>query len=170
MALRLAVGRGMSAAPSRRLWAALAAPALATLLHGLAIWFWHAPPLFESAVADVAIHRMQHLIFFATAVLFWWAMLRRADAGVAAWHMFATLLHTSVLGALLALAPRVLFPLQTLGAPGWGMTPLEDQQLAGILMWIPAGTIYAGACLGLLAAWVRRSGAAKETQHALPLV
>ncbi len=168
--LRLVVGRAMAAAPSRRLWAALTAPAVATLLHGLAIWLWHAPPLFEDALADIGLHRLQHLIFLATAILFWWAMLRRADAGVAAWHMFATLLHTSVLGALLALAPRVLFPLQTLGAPAWGLTPLEDQQLAGILMWIPAGTVYAGACLALLATWVRKAGAAQETTHALPLV
>jgi cytochrome c oxidase assembly factor CtaG len=62
-----------------------------------------------------------------------------------------------VLGALMALAPRVLYGAQTATAARWGLTPLEDQQLAGIIMWVPAGTIYAGAALALLALWIRRS-------------
>jgi cytochrome c oxidase assembly factor CtaG len=72
------------------------------------------------------------------------------------------MLHTSVLGALMALAPRVLYEAQTATAAVWGLTPLEDQQLAGIIMWVPAGTIYAGAALALLAVWIRQSGPARR--------
>jgi putative membrane protein len=85
---------------------------------------------------------------------------------LAAWHLFVTMLHTSILGALMALAPQVLYEAQTATAAAWGLSPLEDQQLAGIIMWVPAGTIYAGAALALLAVWIRRSGAAGRHKDA----
>jgi cytochrome c oxidase assembly factor CtaG len=69
------------------------------------------------------------------------------------------MVHTSILGALLALAPRVLYKAQTADAMEWGLTPLEDQQLAGMLMWVPAGTIYAGAALTIFFLWIRSSSA-----------
>ena len=71
------------------------------------------------------------------------------------------MIHTSVLGALMALAPRVLYVAQTQAAMAWGLTPLEDQQLAGMIMWVPAGTIYAGAALTMLALWIRGSSERK---------
>jgi cytochrome c oxidase assembly factor CtaG len=73
------------------------------------------------------------------------------------------MLHTSVLGALMALAPHLLYREQQEAAAAWGLTPLEDQQLAGIIMWVPAGTIYAGAALALIALWITR--AAKQTER-----
>ncbi|MDB5520875.1 MAG: hypothetical protein JWQ82_472, partial [Tardiphaga sp.] len=80
-----------------------------------------------------------------------------------------TMMHTGILGALMALAPRVLYTAQTQAARSWGLTPLEDQQLAGIVMWIPAGTIYAGAALTMAALWVARSGQPSgEMQRARP--
>ena len=85
-----------------------------------------------------------------------------SNAGVAAWHLFVTMLHTSMLGALMALAPRVIYVAQTAAAAEWGLTPLEDQQLAGIVMWVPAGTVYAGAALALIALWIRH---AEENQE-----
>jgi putative membrane protein len=113
--------------------------------------------VFDAAVTNPFLHRLQHLSFFLTAVLFWWSVLWRSGRGVATWHLFATMMHTAVLGALMALAPRVLYTVQTQAAASWGMTPLEDQQLAGILMWIPAGTIYAGAALAMAALWINQS-------------
>ena len=144
-------------APVRATWSALASGGTATLLHGIAIWVWHAPILFDAAVENVTLHRLQHVSFFVTAVLFWWAVLWRSPTGQAAWHVIVTMFHTSVLGALMALAPRVLYGVQTAAAADWGLTPLEDQQLAGSIMWVPAGTIYAGAALMLVALWIRRS-------------
>jgi cytochrome c oxidase assembly factor CtaG len=154
---RLIVGRAMRLPAVTASWRWLSDGGHATLLHGIAIWVWHAPLAFDAAVTSVALHRAQHLSFFLTAVLFWWSVLRRSESGAGAWHVFITMLHTSVLGALMALAPRVLFGAQTATAWKWGLTPLEDQQLAGIIMWIPAGTIYAGAALALLAIWIRQA-------------
>jgi cytochrome c oxidase assembly factor CtaG len=66
----------------------------------------------------------------------------------------------------MALAPRVLYTVQTAHARQWGMTPLEDQQLAGIVMWIPAGTVYAGAALAFAALWIKQSAPAPRTTFA----
>jgi cytochrome c oxidase assembly factor CtaG len=141
----------------RTTWNRLTHPAGANILHGIAIWVWHLPALFDAAVENDVLHRLQHLSFFITALLFWWALLRRCNAGMAVGHLFVTMLHTSALGALMALAPRVLYAVQTQHALDWGLTPLEDQQLAGLIMWVPAGTIYAGAALVFAARWIRRS-------------
>jgi len=155
--LRVAAGRVLKLPVISLTWGWLSAGGNATVIHGAAIWIWHAPILFDAAVTNAAMHRLQHLSFLLTAILFWWSVFWRSNAGVAAWHLFITMLHTSALGALMALAPRVLYQPQPATAAAWGLTPLEDQQLAGLIMWIPAGTIYAGAALALVAVWIRRS-------------
>ena len=121
---------------------------------------------------NVVLHRLQHLSFFLTAVLFWWSVFRRSETGAAAWHVFVTMLHTSVLGALDGTGAASALPAsKQAAAAAWGLTPLEDQQLAGIIMWVPAGTIYAGAALALIALWItaRRPDKRSETDalHAL---
>lgn len=162
--LRSTIADIMKAAPAQAAWKRLSGGTTSTLLHGIAIWAWHAPVLFDAAVTNIAVHRLQHLSFFATALLFWWSVLWRSDRGVAAWHLFITMLHTSILGALMALAPHLLYTSRGGAAEAWGLTPLEDQQLSGLVMWIPAGTIYAGAALTLVAVWIATS--AKGSGHA----
>lgn len=157
----------MKGGSAQAAWEWISRGTITTTLHAVAIWAWHAPVLFDAAVTNVTLHRLQHLSFFATAVLFWWSVLWRSDRGVAAWHLFVTMLHTSVLGALMALAPHVLYVAQTRVSEEWGMTPLEDQQLAGMVMWIPAGTVYVGAALALLALWISTSG--KGGRHVQPV-
>jgi cytochrome c oxidase assembly factor CtaG len=99
----------------------------------------------------------QHLSFFATALLFWWTLQENcrgvAGHGAAVGYLFATALHTSFLGILLVFSP-VLWYAPSFGAAGWGLTPLEDQQLAGLIMWVPGGLIYAGAALLAARAWI----------------
>lgn len=155
--IRQLVHRAMKTAFVVRAWEIGSAATSATVLHGVAIWAWHAPILFDATVTDIPLHRLQHLSFFLTAVVFWWAMIWRSDRGVAAWHLFLTMLHTSLLGALIALSPEVVYVSQTRSAPDWHLTPLEDQQLAGLVMWVPGGIIYAGAALLMLALWIARS-------------
>ncbi len=164
--MRRSIGRATRRDPLRAAWALATAPVFATLLHGVAIWVWHVPVLFDAAVTHVALHRLQHLSFLLTALLFWWALLRNCGAGAAAGHLFITMTHTSLLGALLTFAPHVLYGVQTIHAERWGLTPLQDQQLAGLIMWVPAGTIYAGAALGFVALWIGRAAAASEASHA----
>lgn len=159
---RRMVGSAMSSSLLRRSWDWGTGATTSTVLHGVAIWAWHAPVLFDAAVTGTSLHRLQHLCFFATAILFWWAIIWRSDHGTSAWHLFATMIHTSVLGALMALAPHVLYIAQTQAAIAWGLTPLEDQQLAGMIMWVPAATIYAAAALTMLALWIRGSSERRE--------
>jgi cytochrome c oxidase assembly factor CtaG len=144
-----------------RTWAVLTNAPVATLVHGVALWAWHVPVLYEAALADPWIHWLQHLSFLSTALLFWRALLqgreRERAYGAAVFYLFATSLHTGFLGILLAVARQPIYPLQTGAAPEWGLTPLEDQQLAGLVMWIPAGLVYAGAALALAGLWIARS-------------
>jgi cytochrome c oxidase assembly factor CtaG len=164
--LRLVAARWLRSRSIRAAWDWASGGLNATILHGIAIWVWHAPGLFDAAVTNLAMHRLQHLSFLVTAILFWWSVFHRSEAGAGAWHLFLTMMHTSALGALMALAPRVLYTVQTAAAPSFGLTALEDQQLAGIVMWVPAGTIYAGAALALLAIWISGSSAKTEGAHA----
>jgi putative membrane protein len=158
-------GFGQVAAVAR-IWAWLTNPLVATLLHGTAVWFWHAPALYEAALSNSWIHWLQHLSFFVTALLFWRALLqgreRERGYGVAVFYLFITSLHTGFLGILLSLTRHAIYPTQTSGAAEWGLTPLEDQQLAGLFMWIPAGLVYAGAALILAGLWIARSGSSRS--------
>jgi cytochrome c oxidase assembly factor CtaG len=83
--------------PLRRGWAFLTVPLVATLVHGLAIWIWHMPPLFDATAQHVGIHRLQHLSFLLSALLFWWALIRRCGPGPAALHVVVTMMHTGLL-------------------------------------------------------------------------
>lgn len=165
--LRHSAGRLMKTNTIRIGWRWSTAGLNATLLHGAVIWAWHAPVLFDAAVTNITLHRLQHVCFFITAILFWWSICWRCNYGIAAWHLIVTMLHTSALGALMALAPRVLYIAQTSVAQAWNLTPLEDQQLAGMVMWVPAGTIYAGAALTMAALWISTAG--RRSGHVQPL-
>jgi putative membrane protein len=143
------------------LWQGVSAPLVALLLHGAVLWLWHVPALFEAALRSESIHAIQHASFFATAVVFWWGIVRgrygRGGYGVAAAFVFATAMHTSVLGALLTVASRLWYPIyQARGMP-WGIDAYEDQQLAGLIMWVPAGVLLGLLALGLFAAWLGES-------------
>lgn len=133
-------------------------PRIAFALHGAVIWIWHAPLLFEAALRRPWLHTIEHLAFLGSALLFWNALLRvgRADGegyGAAALWTLATLIHTGLLGALITFAPHPLYPVYD-EAHGLALSPMEDQQLAGLLMWIPAGFCYLAAGLAFAAAWL----------------
>jgi cytochrome c oxidase assembly factor CtaG len=165
--MRHRLGRLVRAGAVRRGWNAVIRPLTATLLHGVAIWIWHVPRFFDAAVTITLAHRLQHLSFLITAVLFWWAMVWRAAPAVAAADVFITMIHTALLGALMTFAPIVLYGVQTTHSGRWGLTPLEDQQLAGLVMWIPIGTIYAAAAVAFFARWVTGSGRSWKVDDAL---
>jgi putative membrane protein len=137
----------------------LSRPLVAWPVHAAALWIWHVPALFERAVRSDAVHVAQHLTFFVSALLFWWAILRpgrlRETFGLAALYVLTTAMHTSLLGALLTFAPIVWYPVYAGTAPAWGLTALEDQQLGGLIMWVPAGFVYLAIALLLFAAWLR---------------
>jgi cytochrome c oxidase assembly factor CtaG len=140
----------------------LTAPLVILLLHGLVLWLWHVPALFEAALRNEAVHALQHASFFATASIFWWGIARgrygRGGYGLASAFVFATAMHTSVLGALLTVASRLWYPLYAARAQPWDIDVLQDQQLAGLIMWVPAGVLLGLLALALFAAWLGESG------------
>jgi cytochrome c oxidase assembly factor CtaG len=150
-------GRAMASA-----WSALTSPPVAWLLHGVALWVWHMPALYDAALQSELVHALQHLSFFGTAALFWWGMLHgrygRIGYGAAVVYVFATAVHSGVLGALLTFSPHVWYPLYDRTTTTLGLTPLEDQQLAGLLMWVPASVIFITGGLYFFAAWLREAG------------
>jgi putative membrane protein len=126
----------------------------ATLVHALALWLWHAPPAFQAALKNEFIHTLEHLSFFGTALLFWHAVLKsgrvRRTALAGALAAFVTFLHSGLLGAILSLAPVPLYPAYDDRPQLWGLDLLTDQQLAGVIMWVPIGPAYLAAGLWLL--------------------
>jgi putative membrane protein len=144
-----------------RLWALMSAPLAAWILHALALWAWHAPRLFVAALQSDFVHAAQHISFFGTALLFWWSLFHahggRLGYGGAIVYVFTTAIHTSVLGAWLTFAPTVWYPPYVATAPLWGLTALEDQQVGGLIMWIPAGTLLTIVGLVLLTKWLSHS-------------
>jgi len=152
---RQAIAGSLRAAWWRAVWRRLTAPLTAWSLHAIVLWGWHAPLLFQASLESDTIHNAQHASFLGSAVLFWWALLRRRPDGTAVLYVFTTLLHTGFLGALLTFSPTVLYPIYIESAGRWGLTALADQQLGGLIMWVPAGAILLLAGLVLLAQWLR---------------
>jgi putative membrane protein len=117
--------------------------------------------LFVAATGNAAVHVLQHTCFFASALAFWWSVLRgssRARTPVAVASLFTTMLHTSLLGALLTFAPTAWYAHGTHDAV-MGLTSLEDQQLGGLLMWVPGSAAYVIAALVIVAGWLAPSRA-----------
>ena len=138
-------------------WRRLTAPMTAWWVHAAALWLWHVPALYQSTLRSDAMHAVQHACFFGSAIVFWWALLRarRAGRGAAVAYLFAATLATGVLGALLTFATSLWYPAYAATTAPWGLMPLEDQRLGGMIMWMPGGLSYMLAALWLFAAWLR---------------
>ena len=140
-------------------WQGATRPLMAWSLQAVGLWLWHVPGLFQAALGDGSVHTLQHLSFLASAGLFWWALIRGRQGlmgyGAAVLYVFTTSAHSGMLGALLTFAPSPWYPAYAGTAAAWGLTPLEDQQLGGLLMWVPGGVPYLLAGLALLAGWLR---------------
>jgi putative membrane protein len=160
--LRAVARRFRATRLAARAWAALTAPLSAWILHALALWAWHVPVLFDAAVESEPLHVLQHTSFLASALLFWWAVLgpdaRARNQGAAMLLLFTTMLHTGALGALLALAATPWYPHYAQSGAGFGLDALEDQQLGGLVMWVPGGLAYLAAALAVGARWLGRRG------------
>jgi putative membrane protein len=144
-----------------RTWRALTAPLTVFLLHAVALWVWHIPPLYEAALHSTGVHALQHLSFVLTAALFWWGLMHgrygRIGYGVAVLYVFLTAVHSSILGALLTIAPSLWYSSYATAASQWRIDALADQQLAGLVMWVPSGAIFIVLGLALFAAWLGES-------------
>jgi putative membrane protein len=165
-ALRLSLG-GSWKSPLQSLWKRLTEPITATAIQGVVMWVWHAPALFDRALESSGWHIAQHASFFISSLLFWWAMLHpraRGGYGVSAACLFVTSLIGGALGALMSFSQSPWYAdYAAMGMTGIGLDPVADQQLAGLLMWIPGGLVHGIAALALFYRWLK---SAEET-HAV---
>ena len=139
-------------------WDMITRPLHAWVLHFAALWVWHVPALFQAGLVDNDVHVLQHASFLFSALLFWWAVLGRHGIhharGASIVYLFTTMMHTGALGALFTFSETVWYPLYGNRPSLFGLTPLEDQQLGGLIMWIPGGLAYVIAGLVLGARWL----------------
>jgi cytochrome c oxidase assembly factor CtaG len=152
------VVRRMGAHPAvRRAAGTLSNPVVVWGVATMTLWAWHHPALYEAAVNHDAVHVVEHATLLGTAAAVWAVALGRVRHPVpvpaAALLLFATALQGGALGAVLSLARTPLYEVHSAMAPRWGLTPLGDQQLAGVLMWMPAGLVYLGVAATLLVRW-----------------
>lgn len=172
---RIATGRAWSGSPlARRAGSALASPPLALVSHTAALWFWHFPRPYQAALGNPVLHALEHASFLGTALLFWWAVLqpsgrRRLGFGQSIVYVGLTLCQSGALGALLMFSTTAWYPVHAAGEALWALSPLDDQQLAGLIMWIPAGAVYVGAVALLFVRWMRADERAVRAADRLPL-
>jgi putative membrane protein len=132
---------------------------IAGALFAVALWSWHLPSLYQSAVADDRWHVLEHSSFVGGSLLFWMHVIGRKryrlDFGPAILLVFVSGLQSAALSVVLIFAGRALYPIHAHGARAWGLTPLEDQQLAGAIMWTPVGLVFLVTIVVLLARWLK---------------
>ena len=164
-----------SVAPLLRLgiWRQLGSPLAATALQAAALVLWHLPALFDRALRSEGWHIAQHISFVITALAFWWAMLARRDDPaanlVSALCLFVTSMIGGGVGALMALDASPWYSAYAeLGMTPFGLTPEADQQLAGVIMWVPGGLFHLAAALVFLRRVVAIIPKTSRSTHSRP--
>lgn len=132
------------AAPARD--DARARPFAAALVHAAAVWAWHAPQAYAAALSSDAVYWLMQATLLAPAILFW-RETARANPLSAAGASLTVMVLTGLLGAILTFAPDALYAPHALTTVAWGLSPLDDQRLAGLLMWAPGAAVYLAAAL-----------------------
>ena len=134
-------------------------PGAVWLLHVGTLWFWHAAVPYDAALDSEWIHIVEHASFLVTALLFWRVIMGARGAAVSHGFgfllVFATAMQSVFLSLLLTFAEAPWYSGYATTTTPWGLDRLADQQLAGVIMWIPGGVVYLAAGLSLLIGWVR---------------
>lgn len=118
------------------------------IIFNVVIALWHLPPLYNTAMAYHEVHIVQHLTFMAASVLMWWPFLsplpelpRLAYPGQML-YCFLMVIPMSIVAIYIAMADHVLYPAYSIAPRLWGITPLADQQIGGLIMWVPGGLLF----------------------------
>lgn len=128
--------------------------------HMAVLAVWHVPALFNAALVHDGIHILMHASFLVSGLLFWWAVLVATWVHPGIWALrvaavLVVMVGTGLLSALITWTQFILYEAYGDAPLAWGLTPLEDQQLGGILMWVPGGVVYFIAALALFACLLR---------------
>jgi putative membrane protein len=155
---RVPVGRFFQRPAIANSWNWITGALVVTVLHAIALWVWHIPSWYEATLRNDGIHALQHISFLLTATMFWWSLTHgrygRLGYGAAVVYVFATAGHSGALGALITFAPHLWYPIYGARTAAWGLNAIEDQQLAGLIMWIPAGVLFTILGIAIFAAWL----------------
>ncbi len=142
-------------------WLAISSPLCTWTLHAIALLVWHIPVLFDATISNSYVHAAQHISFLGTGVLFWWTVLKphshALGYGVRMLYLFTTAVYASLLGAVLTFSQHAWYVPYARTAPAWHLTALEDQQLGGLIMWVPGGTVLFAMTLVLVVRWMQES-------------
>lgn len=134
--------------PVHRVFHFLTGPGVALTLYILVLFLWHYPPLYDAAQGRNWIHDLEHAMFFGAALLFWWPVIhpsggkRRLSYGAGILYIFPAKIAGFVLGAGLTLSSEPFYDTFLESPALWGLSPLGDQQLGGLLMWVVGGLLY----------------------------
>ena len=148
----------------RRVARVLTQPVVAAVIYSVTIAMWHLAPYYDLMMRNHDVHILTHLLFMATATLLWWPLmspvpelLPRLPYGLGMLYLFLVGIPMQIVAAMITLSDGVLYPWYAAAPRTWGLSPLEDQQLGGLLMWVP-GNLYLFAAIGVLFfVWARES-------------
>jgi putative membrane protein len=137
-------------------------PAVAWVLHVATLWFWHASVPYDAAVEHPFLHALEHATFLSTALLFWASVAgvrarRTGNTGLAMILVLGMAIQSVFLAALITFAATPWYSVYATTTRAWGLSSLEDQHLAGVIMWVPGGVVYVAAGLAMLVAWLREA-------------
>ncbi|MBX6322833.1 MAG: cytochrome c oxidase assembly protein [Rhodospirillaceae bacterium] len=168
---RRRVGRAWRASGLHRAVRAPLSPLVAWTLFSGVFLFWHIPGPYGWALRSETVHAAEHLSFLVSALAFWTIVIepsgrRRLAHAATLVFIVATAVLSALPGALMLLAPRPLYAVHAQGAAAWGLSPLEDQQLAGLIMWVPAGLVYVAAAAVVFLRWLK-AGEAQALRNAV---
>ncbi len=146
----------------RRVLGRPALPALGLAAFTLVFTLWHVPALYNAALRSELVHVIEHATMLAAALGFWWPVVRprRTHASAGVLLLFVSLIASGMLAVVLVFAPRAWYAYEATKA--WGLSPVEDQQLAGAVMWVLGGIVYVVAGVAVLVRWLRL-----DEQHAV---
>lgn len=125
-----------------------------TVLHAAIFWIWHAPSLYSAALDSEVVYWLMQLTLLGSA-LGLWLSVRRSSPPAAVGALLVTMVQMGLLGALITFAGSPLYEPHLATTGPWGLSALEDQQLAGLIMWAPSAAVYLGAALCIAGRWLR---------------
>jgi putative copper resistance protein D len=140
----------------------LSHPVVAWVAFAVFLWYSHFSPLFEASLENGAIHNLEHALYLATALLFWWPVVGRDPSpwrlgpAVGALYVGLQMPQMSFLAVAILMAPAPLYPAYATADRSWGPTPLADQQIAAGIMWVGANLVFIGALMVLVWVWMRQ--------------
>ena len=132
------------------------------LIFNVVLAAWHLPPLYNTAMAYHPVHIAQHLTFMVAAVLMWWPLLSplpelpRLPYPAQLLYCFLMMIPMSIVAIYIALADSVLYPAYSAAPRMWGISPMEDQLIGGLIMWVPGGLFFIGVMSVVFFKWVGR--------------